>query len=346
MASQELSDRKARILRALVQGYIETGEPVGSEAIATATSLGVSSATIRNELAALEDLGYLTQPHTSAGRAPTDLAYRFYVDTLPPRKQLRERERRAIVSFFDEALADVDDVLRGTTHLLSELTRHASLALAPGLGESTIARVELVSLPASTLLLLVFDTGAVEKRLIELPRETGEDELKRASRKVGNALERMSVTAARDAASQRAAKEAEPERSVFARVADALASVREGGESRHVFLSGAANIAAETAFRRRDTLHEILGALERQSAMLGLLRQAAESAPVSVTIGRENPVTGMWEASVVAAPYGPGSGALGTIGVVGPTRMDYAAAISAVRAVAGRLSRVVEALAG
>src|SRR5437660_7516040 len=127
MAGQtQLSDRKAAILRALVRHYIHTVEPVGIEALATESGLSVSSATIRNELAALEEMGYLTQPHTSAGRIPTDAGYRYFVDTLPGTIRLRDPERREIVDFFGEALADVDEILRGTTHLLSRLTRYAS----------------------------------------------------------------------------------------------------------------------------------------------------------------------------------------------------------------------------
>src|SRR5205823_9101782 len=171
MPSGELTERKAAILRALVQLYIRSGEPVGSEAVSAAASIGVSSATIRNELAALEELGYLSQPHTSAGRVPTDLAYRVFVDALPSRTRLRDVERLAIVHFFDEALADVDEILRGTTQLLSRLTRYASLALAPSQRETAIARAELVRLGTATLLLVVFDTGQVDKRLIEVPAD-------------------------------------------------------------------------------------------------------------------------------------------------------------------------------
>src|ERR687887_1364625 len=160
--AEELTERKAAILRALVRQYIRTGEPVGSEALAAASPLRVSSATIRNELAALEEMGYLTQPHTSAGRMPTDRGYRYFVDMLPARTRLRDPDRRAIVGFFDEALADVDEILRGTTHLLSRLTRYASLALAPRLQETAIARAELIRLGTANLLLVVFEDGRVE----------------------------------------------------------------------------------------------------------------------------------------------------------------------------------------
>jgi heat-inducible transcriptional repressor len=342
----ELSERKAAILRDLVQLYIRTGEPVGSEALAQNTRIGVSSATIRNELAALEEMGYLTQPHTSAGRVPTELGYRSFVDTLPVKSKLRDPERLAIVHFFDEALADVDEILRGTTQLLSRLTRYASLALAPGARESMIARAELVRVGSGTLLLVVFEDGRVEKRLLELPPRTSDDDVERASRVLHETFTGVSVTTARESALQRAPEREDPERSILASVADALASIEETNRAEHVYLGGMANIATDQAFLRRESLREMLEALERESEVLRLLREAATSPLVTVTIGRENPMTGMWEASVVAAPYEAGGQAIGTIGVVGPLRMDYAAAITAVRAVADRLSAAVAALGG
>lgn len=342
-SERDLSERKAAILRALVQLYIRTGEPVGSEALASSAGLSVSSATIRNELAALEEMGYLTQPHTSAGRAPTDLAYRSYVDMLPARPKLRDPERRAIVHFFDEALADVDEILRGTTHLLSRLTRYASLALAPSQRESAIARAELVRLGTATLLLVVFDTGQVDKRVVDVPPEATDEEIDGISRSINHTLRGKTLANAADLAVERARRGEDPERAIFTRVGEALRSIGEAAEAEHVFLGGAANIAAEEAFNRRETLRHIYEALEHESAVLRLLREAAANAPLGVMIGRENPMPEMWEASVIAAPFEAG-GAIGSIGVVGPLRMDYAAAISAVRAVAERLSAAVEAL--
>jgi heat-inducible transcriptional repressor len=309
--------------------------------LAQASGLSVSSATIRTELAALEELGYLTQPHTSAGRAPTDLAYRYFVNHLTARPRLREPERRAVVAFFDEALADVDEILRGTTQLLSRLTRYASLALAPAAVESRIARCELVGLGTATLLLVVFESGRVEKRALEIG-EVGEDALEELSRTVMDATRGRAVPDA-SAAVRDAARRKPGEAAALARVAQALGQLERTAPPDHVFLGGVANIAAEEAFHRRETLRQVYEALERESAILRMLRDVASAPPVSVTIGRENALPEMWEASVIAAPYGAG-GATGTIGVVGPTRMDYASAISAVRVVAERLSAVVEAL--
>ena len=342
MAAGDLSPRKRAILTALVEQYIRSGEPVGSEAVAAASALGVSSATIRHELAALEEMGYLMQPHTSAGRAPTDLAYRYYVNLLPPTPRLRTAERRAIVHFFDEALANVDEMLRGTTQLLSRLTRYASLALAPSPTETQIARAELVNLGTATLLLVVFETGQVEKQLLELAG-VSDKEIEDVSKTVIEAFRGRTLTTARSTARERAKVATGGERTVLNRVVEALESIGHAGETAHIFLGGVANIAAEEAFERRETLRRIYQALERESAILRLLRQAALTPPVSVMIGHENPMPEMWEASVVAAPFVAGGGARGTIGVVGPTRMDYTAAIAAVREVASRLSAAGDA---
>lgn len=344
MPTGELSERKATILRSLVQLHIRTGEPIGSEAVAAGSTLGVSSATIRNELSALEELGYLSQPHTSAGRVPTDLAYRLYVDMLPARSRLRDVERLAIVHFFDEALADVDEILRGTTQLLSRLTRYASLALAPNPSDSCVARAELIPLGSTTLMLVVLENGRIEKRVVELSPDLGDEDVTWLSRQLERATKGRTIGEANAILVERGRAHGGVRGEDLARIAGILASVEESGEAEHVFMSGVAHIAAEEAFRRRESLRAIYEALERESEVLRLLREAAATGAVNVTIGHENRLPEMWEASVVTAPFGAGAHALGSIGVVGPIRMDYAAAISAVRAVAQRLSAAVEAL--
>ena len=204
-------------------------------------------------------------------------------------------------------------------------------------------RSELIRLGSAVLLLVVFDTGHVEKRVIEPAAEIADEDVDRISKKMTEALRGKTLPEA-DGIAAEWERTAEPhDRAILTRVAEALSSIGETAETEQIFLGGVANIAADSAFDRRETLRQIYEALERESAVLRLLREAAATPLVSVTIGRENPVTEMWEASLVAAPFAAG-GALGTIGVVGPMRMDYLSAISAVRAVAERLSAAVEAL--
>src|ERR671915_285699 len=165
----ELGLRKAAVLNAVVEEYVRSGGRVGSETIAERAGLGVSSATIRNEMAALEELGFLTHPHTSAGRIPTDLGYRHYVDAQPHGVRLRDAHRRAIAGYFAEAILDLEEVLKGSVQLLSRLTQYAGLAVPPGAAEEPIVRLELVDMGPTVMILSVGQHGRVDKRVIDRP---------------------------------------------------------------------------------------------------------------------------------------------------------------------------------
>ncbi len=165
----ELGLRKAAVLNAVVEEYVRSGEPVGSETIADSSGLGVSSATIRNEMAALEELGFLTHPHTSAGRIPTDTGYRHYVDTQPHGARLRDAHRRAIAGYFAEAIMDIEEVLKGSVQLLSRLTQYAGLAVPPGAAEEPLVRLELIDMGPTVMILAIGQHGRVDKRVIDRP---------------------------------------------------------------------------------------------------------------------------------------------------------------------------------
>lgn len=345
-ATVALGARKARVLRAVVGDYIRSAEPVGSGSIASRYRLGVSSATIRNDMAALEGLGYLVQPHTSAGRIPTDMGYRFYVDTLPPRLSVPEAQRRAIAALFGEIPADVEEVLRRTASLLSRLTRYAAVTLAPDLRGSQVARADLVGVGAGALLVVVSDTGRVDKRLLEVPAEGRHDAIRRAGEALDRSFSGMTHAAAQARARRLASRSSGAERAVFTAVAETFGQLGQGTGSDHVFIGGAANIAGEEVFERRETVRRLFEALEEEAAILGFLRGVAGKDDVAVRIGRENPVAAMREAAVVVAPYRAGGRPAGSIAVIGPRRMQYPAAISTVQAVARRLTGLIETLAG
>ena len=175
MVEPELGPRKVAVLRAVVEEYVRSGEPVGSETIAERSGLGVSSATIRNEMAALEELGYLTHPHTSAGRIPTDVGYRKFVDSLPPGGRLRDAQRRAIAAFFAETMLDLEEVLKGTTHLLSRVTQYAGLAVPPRGSDEVILRTELFEIGTALMLLVVGQHGRVDKAMVDRPEGLDSD---------------------------------------------------------------------------------------------------------------------------------------------------------------------------
>ncbi len=340
----ELGPRKLAVLRAVVEEYVRTGVAVGSETIAERSGLGVSSATIRNEMAALEELGYLTHPHTSAGRIPTDLGYRRYVDTLPPGGRLRDPQRRAIAGFFAEAMVDLEEVLRGTTQLLSRLTQYAGLAVPPALASEPILRVELIDMGSAVMVLVVGQHGRIEKTIVERPEDLDGQAIESLERRLAEAVRSRALPDAQAKTLRLAGESPPPERDVLLAVADVMGEMQRGG-SAHVLVGGVANLADEAAHWRRETVHRLFEALERESELLRLLRDAAASAEdVSITIGAEHPSTEEWEAAVVAAPFKAGSTELGTIGVVGPTAMDYYTVVASVRAVARRLSELATEL--
>ncbi|HEY2803868.1 MAG TPA: heat-inducible transcriptional repressor HrcA [Actinomycetota bacterium] len=342
MADADLGDRKAVVLRVLVEEYVRTGEPVGSETIAERTALGVSSATIRNEMAALEELGYLSHPHTSAGRIPTDLGYRYYVDSLPAGGKLRDTQRLAISEFYAEAMLDMEEILKGTTQLLSRLTQYAGLAVAPSAADERVLRVELVELGSALLVLVVGELGRVDKQVVDRPEAMKAPEIASIGRRLTEVFSGMELRDAAPRAQQMAREAHGGERDLLSAAAVTLAQMQQATRSDHVLVGGVANLAGEAAQWRRETVRRLFEALERESEMLRLLRESP--AQLSVTIGAEDPATEQWEAAIVAAPYRSGENSLGTIGVVGPTRMDYLGVMTAVQAVAKRVSELATAL--
>lgn len=341
-----LEERKATVLQAVVQDYIRTGEPVGSAAIARRYRLGVSSATIRNELATLEEMGYLAQPHTSAGRIPTDHGYRFYVDGLPPQVPLSRALEREIVDFYAQRAPDIDELLQGTATLMSRLTGYAAVALTPQLSRSRVLRAELVPVGSAVMLIVVSDTGRVDKRVLELGRELEPALVERASGRLGERLAGVEFAEAARRASALAKEVEEEERRLVRDVAETIAHLPDP-EAEHVYLGGVANIADEHAFERRATLQELVETLEERSAVLELL-EAARNAfdDVTVRIGRENQLRALAEASIVVAWYQAQDQPAGAIAVVGPTRMEYPRAISTAQGVAGRLTDLLAGFAG
>lgn len=337
----DLGPRKAAVLRAVVEEYVRSGEAVGSETIAERSSLGVSSATIRNEMAALEELGYLQHPHTSAGRIPTDAGYRHYVDTLPPGGRLREQQRRAIAGYFAEAMLDLEEVLKGSVQLISRMTQYAGLAVPPSSSDEPIVRLELIDMGPTIMVLAVGQHGRVDKRIVDRPPNVDAKVLGAIEQRL-HPLRGITYTVAQVRLLQLAAEGPRDQHDLILHVAETLRST--GGDGAHMVVGGVANLADEAQLWRRETVRRLFEALEREHEMLGLLEAVRDTEDVSVTIGAEHPSTGEWEASLVTAPFKSGDATIGTIGLVGPTRMDYVTAMASVRAVAKRLSELATEL--
>jgi heat-inducible transcriptional repressor len=339
----ELGPRKSAILRAVVEEYVRSGEPVGSETIADQAGLGVSSATIRNEMAALEEMGYLSHPHTSAGRIPTDAGYRHYVDSLPAGGRLREAQRRAITGYFAEVMVDLEEVLKGSVQLLSRLTRYAGLAVPPTASEEPLARLELIDMGPSLMILAVGQHGRVDKHVVDRPEGAETDDLASAEQRLDD-LRGLTYVDAQARLLRLAVEGPAHEHDLMLIVAEFLRLATEGDRSTHVVVGGVANLANEAQAMRRETLRRLFETLEREQEMLRVLHDVAATDELAVTIGAEHPSTGEWEASIITAPFRAGDSTIGTIGVVGPTRMDYLSAMASVRAVAKRLSELATEL--
>ena len=333
----ELSARKASVLHAIVEAYVATGEPVGSETIAERANLGVSSATIRNEMASLEEQGYLSHPHTSAGRIPTDAGYRHYVDSLPAPTRLKDAQRKQIAAHFAEAILDLEEVLKGSVHLLSRLTQYAGLAVPPGPSDEHVIRLEVIDMGPTMLVLAVGQHGRVDKQIIDRPEHIQPADIAKAERRL-DAVRGTNYIEAQASLLQMAATESIGVHDVLLVAADVLRMATQGERAGHVLVGGVANLTDDAQAWRRDTLRRLFETLEREQDMLRVLQDVAPSEDVRVTIGEEHPTTGEWGASIVAAPFKAGEATVGTIGVVGPTRMDYLSAMTAVRAVARRLT--------
>jgi heat-inducible transcriptional repressor len=337
----ELSARKAIVLHAVVEAYVASGEPVGSETIADRAHLGVSSATIRNEMAALEELGYLSHPHTSAGRIPTDAGYRHYVDALPAPKRLSDAQRKQIAAHFAEVILDLEDVLKGSVQLLSRLTQYAGLAVPPGPADEQLVRAEVIDMGPTLLVLAVGQHGRVDKQIVDRPEHVDARAFETAATRLDR-LRGLTYVDAQAALLGMAATESAGAHDLLLIAADVLRLATQGGRATHVLVGGVANLTDDTQAWRRDTLHRLFETIEREQDMLAVLQDLAPAGDVRVTIGDEHPSTGDWGASIVTAPFKAGDATAGTIGIVGPTRMDYFQAMAAVKAVAERLSDVGE----
>jgi heat-inducible transcriptional repressor len=328
-----LDDRKLEVLRAIVEDFVSTNEPVGSKALAERHSLGVSPATVRNDMAALEDEGYITHPHTSAGRIPTDRGYRLFVDKLSSVKPLSPAEKRAIQSFLEGAV-DLDDVVRRSVRLLAQLTRQVAVVQYPSLSRSAVRHLEIVHLAPNRLLLVtIMDTGRVEQRVVELPAVLSEEDvaqLRQAFSQRVHGAQLIDVPAALSDLPDAAPTAIRPVlTSIMAVVLESLVDQPE----ERVAIAGTANLT-RSATDFPLTLRPVLEALEEQVVLLKLMGEVNDPTTVHVKIGEENSVEGLRSTSVVTVGYGPERAAYAGLGVVGPTRMDYAGTMGSVRAVA------------
>jgi heat-inducible transcriptional repressor len=327
-----LDERKLEVLRAIVEDYVATQEPVGSKALVERHNLRVSPATVRNDMAVLEEEGYIRQPHTSAGRVPTDRGYRLFVDRLTRIKPLSPAERRAIERFMLGAV-DLDDVVHRTVRLLAQLTRQVAIVQYPSLSRSRVRHLELVPLSTTRLMLvMIADTGRVEQRLLDLPGTLAADDVSELRRVINEKLANCALTDTPplvEALIDETPNTLRPAMTALSTVL--LETLVERNEER-IALAGTANLT-RGLLDFQGTLRPILEALEEEVVLLKLFGEV-EPSMMRVRIGDENEIEDLRSTSVVSTGYGPGTIVVGGMGVLGPTRMDYPGTMATVRAVA------------
>ena len=328
-----LDERKAAILKAVVEEYIETAQPVGSSHVMRSAGVAVSSATVRNEMAVLEREGYLIQPHTSAGRIPTDKGYRFFVDQLTGPGVLGPSQRQAVQEFFSTAHGELERKLQHTSQLLASVTDYAAVVIGPVHETATVRTAQVVGLaPRLALVVAVLSNGSVEKRTLELAEVVGEAELSLASARVATLAAGRTLADLAGEAEPPPTGEASADAVVLAALR-ALATV-DADEPDHVFVGGVARMAG--AFDAVEAVRQVLTTLEQQYVVVTLLRDVLASG-LSVAIGSEHGVAPLAQCAVVVSPYEVEGRAAGSIGVLGPTRMNYSQALAAVAMVSQRL---------
>jgi heat-inducible transcriptional repressor len=326
-----LDERKTAILRAVVEEYVATAQPVGSQHVARASGLPVSPATIRNEMAILEQEGYLVQPHTSAGRVPTDKGYRFFVDHLSTPGHLDDARVSEVRQFFDTAHGALEQMLQDTSRLLSRLTNYAAVVVGPGHEAATIRSVQVVALSGrSSLLVAVLSNGTVESQPLDTP------DLNEARAGAATAHLSRHLAGCTLGGLQSVPPSGDEDLDALCDAAcSALGRVATRTDD-HVFVGGASTMA--TAFEAVEVVRNVLSALEQQYVVVTLLRDVMDRG-LSVAIGAEHGVQPLAACSVVVAPYVVEGEAVGTVGLLGPTRMHYPEALAAVEVVSERLGR-------
>lgn len=325
-----LDERKTTILRAVVQEYVATGLPVGSAHIATLPSISVSPATVRNELAALEQEGYLAQPHTSAGRIPTDKGYRHFVDSITPAGKLAKDEAMQVGEFFQSAHGRLEDLLRHTTTLLANITHHTAVVVGPDVEATTVRALHISRVTSRTAtVVVVLSNHSVENETIQVSEDISDDHIALAVQHLSKFVVGTSLS---DIESIPSTNDVHLDAVCFA-TASALARHRK---DKPVFVGGAASLAS--AFDAVDVVRDVLTTIEQQFVVVTLLQDLLDRG-LSVSIGAEHGIQPLSACSVVVAPVVADGETIGSVGVLGPTRMDYPQALNTVEVVSEQLGR-------
>lgn len=323
-----LNERKKKILQIIIEDYISSAEPVGSRTIARKYDLGLSPATIRNEMSDLELLGYLEQPHTSAGRIPSAQAYRFYVDALIEPGTLTDNDMALIDGWYNERRRNIDDIFQSTAKILSRMTQNVSMVLT---NQQTIANFcYLKFLPLDSqhaILCIVADDGSIDTNVVDIPLGMSSEEMDYLAGKMSKLLEDRNLSDISVEILQNVHTDVVEDKLIFSSLLQAVRKMTGRRQEQNVFLGGTKQLLNQPEFRDVERVRNLLGILEEEKVLKDLL-QGGEDSGLKVTIGSENKFTGIQDCSMVQATYRLNGHIVGTMAVLGPTRMEYGKVIS------------------
>lgn len=337
-----MDDRKNKVLQAIIDDYVATAEPVGSRTIARKYHLGVSPATIRNEMSDLEELGYLEQPHTSAGRIPSDRGYRYFVDCLMQARSVTQQDEDLIRKTFERKVREIDTLIRETARVLSDATHLTSVMSGPQIQKAHFRELRLVPLGGDkAVLVYITDSGFIENQVLELPVEVTMVELQRVSDVLNDQLKGQPVETLSRGAVRALQQELHRYNALLEQTLQALELRLEPGEHQRLYLGGTTNMLNQPEFRDVNKIRNLLTVLENEDAVTEVLASAPEGAgQVTVQIGEEIKVRELTDCSVVSATYRLGEEVIGRVGVIGPKRMDYARVTGIMNAITRQLEEV------
>jgi heat-inducible transcriptional repressor len=342
MAFDSLTEREKKILACLISHYVKSADPVGSRAIANKFRLGISPATIRNTMQDLEEMGLVQQPHTSAGRIPTDAGYRIFVDTLLRQEALSEMEREAIKNSVWSSAGGVDTVLEQTSRVLAELSDQLGISISPQIDNSVLSRIELIEMShGKVLVVLAFRSGLARTILVEVDAAISMFELEEMSQVLNEKLAGLTLGHMRKTMQERLADSGGNPK-LLRLFIDSDSDIWKNLGANQMHIGGTENIIFQPEFANREKLQSLMKMLQERTGLMEILQEKSDkNSGIVITIGAENKAREIQSCSVVSATYEAGNTS-GTIGIIGPTRMPYAKLVSLVKYAARHLSRVLK----
>lgn len=339
-----LNDRKIKILQAIINDYIATAEPVGSRTIAKKYNLGISSATIRNEMSDLEEMGYIIQPHASAGRIPSDLGYRLYVDQLMARKQLNAEEEAFLQSVVSRNISRIDALMEETARIVSRMTNYTTIISEPVIKQTKLKQIRLMPLDESNLMLVIAtEENFIKNHIIKVQQAPTDEEVFSISTKINHILKGHTLEDISEDTIRVLTQALQEYRGIVPPLLQAIAATVQKAENVQIHLSGAKNILAFPEFSDVEKAKSLFQTLEEKDMLITLLGESLTD-DVQILIGNENTIQEMKDCSIITTAYHVGKNTKGSIGILGPTRMDYSQVVSVLNSMVKNVEKVLRIL--